>query len=223
MKDVIARQREFDAKHGWDWRNLPIDKQIERLQYITVALAGELGEIANPLKKFLRDTERNGIDLNNFDKLKTELNEEIVDVFIYLMKMADVLGVDMEAAYFDKVSRNEQKHAKFAVGDKQNKTIRYDKLVRDKIPEIIAADGCMSKTRIATEEEYLTYLLEKLKEEALECEKKPTVTELADVLEVVHAIARHHNVGLDELETVRKERLQSRGGFTKRIILEETK
>ena len=218
MKEVINRQRAFDSSHGWDWRNLPIDQQIAKVQYITVALAGEVGEIANPLKKFMRDSERNGIDLTKYDALKTQLREELIDVFIYIMKLADVIGVDMEEAYYEKVARNEQKHSSFAV----SASTKYDKLVRDRIPEIIALDGASATCRTASDSEFPQYLHKKLTEEAQECAKEPSAKELADLLEVIRTVAAHHSIDMATIEAERLKRLESRGGFSKRIILEET-
>ena len=219
MKDVIERQRSFDAAHGWDWRNLPIDKQIEKLQYCTIALAGELGEVADPLKKFLRKSERGGIDLADFENVKTKLREELIDIFIYLMKMADVVGIDFEAAYFEKMAANEQKHASFVIGTQAKK---YDKLVRDKIPAIIASDGKNAKLRVATDKEYPIYLSKKLKEEAEEFSKNPGIEELVDIVEVVNALAMAHNIDPRALDKIRAKKLDERGGFSMRIILEET-
>jgi len=113
MDDIIANQRRIDGKFGWDWRNLSPQEQLEKLQYCVMALTGELGEIANPLKKVVRDAERFGVKDEAVAKLRAELREEIVDVFIYTLKMADILGVELKEAYFEKAKKNEEKHARF--------------------------------------------------------------------------------------------------------------
>lgn len=96
----------------------------------------------------------------------------------------------------------------------------YSKLVRDKIPEIILGNGQKPNTRIATIEEYSVKLSQKLKEEVDEYLEEETVDELADVLEVIYAILDHKNVSKDELEKLRKNKYDERGGFSQRIILD---
>ncbi|MCC6934588.1 MAG: nucleoside triphosphate pyrophosphohydrolase [Candidatus Yanofskybacteria bacterium] len=99
--------------------------------------------------------------------------------------------------------------------------MRYDKLVRDKIPDIIAEKGSTAETHIAEEAEYLEKLRAKLQEEVGEFLESNTAEELADILEVVYALGVSLGVTRDELERLRAEKAASRGGFEKRIILEE--
>jgi len=100
--------------------------------------------------------------------------------------------------------------------------VKYDKLIRDRIPEIIAATGTRYKTHIAGDEEYNEKLIAKLMEEVKEFLEEPCAKELADILEVVKAIAELDFGGMEEVERVRRERAENRGSFKKRIILEET-
>lgn len=69
------------------------------------------------------------------------------------------------------------------------KHIVYNKLVRDRIPEIIAASGKRCDTRILSEEEYLAMLRTKLHEELAEYEESGELEELADILEILYALA----------------------------------
>jgi predicted house-cleaning noncanonical NTP pyrophosphatase (MazG superfamily) len=96
----------------------------------------------------------------------------------------------------------------------------YNKLVRDRIPEIIRASGEVPKTRILDEEEYLTELIKKLKEEVAEFEEEPSVEELADIKEVTIAIREAMGIHADELEDARRKKANSNGRFKKRIYLE---
>lgn len=96
----------------------------------------------------------------------------------------------------------------------------YNKLVRDKIPEMIEADGKMCKTHILSEEEYIAALEEKLNEEVAEYQADKTLEEMADVLEVLHAICVARGYMLEELEEVRVKKAEERGGFWERIFLE---
>lgn len=96
----------------------------------------------------------------------------------------------------------------------------YNKLVRDKIPEIIEADGKTCKTRILSDEEYIAALEAKLNEEIAEYQSDKNLEEMADVLEVLRAICLARGYGLEELEAVRANKVEERGGFVKKIFLE---
>lgn len=97
----------------------------------------------------------------------------------------------------------------------------YNKLVRDRIPEIIESSGKTPHTRILNNDEYLTELDRKLDEEYAEFHKGKNIEELADIMEVVYALAKAIGSSPDELERVRKEKADKRGGFKKKIFLEK--
>ena len=96
----------------------------------------------------------------------------------------------------------------------------YNKLVRDKIPEIIKNAGKVSHTHILDDAEYIAELDRKLDEECAEYQRDRNVEELADILEVVYAIAEARGFTVEGLEKVRKEKADKRGGFEKKIFLE---
>lgn len=96
---------------------------------------------------------------------------------------------------------------------------KYNKLVRDRIPEIIYASGKSCTTEILSNEDYLRMLDVKLDEELAEYHKDQNIEELADLLEVIHAAANARGYTLDDLERVRAEKAAKRGGFKKRILL----
>lgn len=99
---------------------------------------------------------------------------------------------------------------------------QYHKLVRDLIPEYIAATGKSYKMHIADEGEYLEKLRQKLREEVAEYCAVPGADDLADILEVIYALAAVHQLSRDELEEARRLKASQRGSFSKRIILEES-
>jgi predicted house-cleaning noncanonical NTP pyrophosphatase (MazG superfamily) len=96
----------------------------------------------------------------------------------------------------------------------------YDKLVRDEIPEIIEANGETPVVHTANDEEYERRLGDKLQEEVTEFSEDGDIEELADVLEVVHAIREHRGVSPAELTQLREEKARKRGRFAERIVLE---
>ena len=98
--------------------------------------------------------------------------------------------------------------------------IYYNKLIRDKIPDIISRSGKDYKTKILPSEEYLIKLEEKLTEEIDEYLSTGSIEELVDLVEVVYAILNHKGITLDRFEGMRKEKNQNRGGFDKKLLLE---
>jgi predicted house-cleaning noncanonical NTP pyrophosphatase (MazG superfamily) len=97
----------------------------------------------------------------------------------------------------------------------------YNKLVRDRIPEILDAKGIEYEKRIATPEEYKEELIKKLTEEVGEFSDALSTEELADVIEVIEALK-----GLPEYSDVgdvRMKKREERGGFEGKIILKGQK
>lgn len=99
----------------------------------------------------------------------------------------------------------------------------YNKLVRDKIPEIITAAGGAPEMRILDDAEYKKFLRLKLVEEAGETNAAKTrddvVKELGDVLEVMEAVMKNEGISREEVEALKAKRRDERGGFEKRIYL----
>ena len=99
------------------------------------------------------------------------------------------------------------------------KIITYNKLVRDKIPEIIKASGKKCDAAGLTDKDFLYMLDKKLGEEVKEYQESHEVEELADVLEVIYAIAETLGVSKKQLEDIRVEKAEKRGAFEKQILL----
>jgi len=99
----------------------------------------------------------------------------------------------------------------------------YNKLVRDKIPQVIETTGKVYRTRILDETEYKRELVTKLREEADEyfqaSNDKQALEELADMLEVIRALAAVHGADPEQLETIRSQKAEARGSFEKRVFL----
>lgn len=95
----------------------------------------------------------------------------------------------------------------------------YDKLIRDKIPEIIESEGKKYKIERMSDEEYKEYLNEKLLEETNEYLNSGEIEELADVLEVIITILDYEGIDFEELEDLRQKKAEERGRFEKKIKL----
>ena len=102
-----------------------------------------------------------------------------------------------------------------------NTTKRYYKLVRDRIPEIIEADGKTCTCEILSDEDYLCMVDAKLDEELAEYHKDQNIEELADLLEVIYAVTKARGYSLEQLEAVRAEKAAKRGAFEKKLLLKE--
>ena len=101
--------------------------------------------------------------------------------------------------------------------------VAYNKLVRDQIPGIIAAAGSQFATRVLDDAGYQKALLAKLLEEAQEAQAAPEdqlISELADVLEVLRALAKVRGMRWEDVELEAERKRAERGGFERRIFLE---
>ncbi|MDF2530854.1 MAG: hypothetical protein K0Q65_435 [Clostridia bacterium] len=102
------------------------------------------------------------------------------------------------------------------------KTITYNKLVRDLIPEIIESTGKKAVCEtITNNEDYLKLLKDKLVEEMNEFLESGDIAELADMGEVMHALLEYKGVSVETFQRIRLEKLEKRGGFKNRILLRE--
>ena len=97
--------------------------------------------------------------------------------------------------------------------------MEFNKLVRDRIPEIIEKEGGNPVTRILELEEYSCCLEKKLDEEVAEYHESKELEELADVLEVVYALVKLGGHSVDELEEAYQKKHETRGGFDDRVFL----
>jgi predicted house-cleaning noncanonical NTP pyrophosphatase (MazG superfamily) len=102
---------------------------------------------------------------------------------------------------------------------------KYNKLVRDRIPEIIEKDGKKLSTKILSESDYIKALKEKSFEELNEYvntdNDADALEELADLLEIIHALAECHGASIEKVEEIRKKKAEKRGGFKEKIFLIE--
>jgi predicted house-cleaning noncanonical NTP pyrophosphatase (MazG superfamily) len=100
--------------------------------------------------------------------------------------------------------------------------MRFNKLVRDKIPEIIAESGQKACVRVLDESEMLTYLEKKLDEEVREFHESKSIEELADIFEVLKELVALCGASYGAFMQICNLKIEKRGGFSKRICLIET-
>ena len=107
LKDIKQFQEIFDKKFkgNIEFYEEIIDNVVP-LEHLIVCMLGEFGEFSNLVKKVKR---------GDFflDEIKEQMNEEFIDIFIYLVKIANQLNIDMEKEYLTKMKKNEKKFEKF--------------------------------------------------------------------------------------------------------------
>ena len=95
----------------------------------------------------------------------------------------------------------------------------YNKLVRDKIPQIIEKSGKNPVIKTLSQKDFIKALDLKLKEEIAEYIKSKSVEELADIEEVILAILKVNNISRSQFNVIRLQKVKERGSFSKRIKL----
>lgn len=99
----------------------------------------------------------------------------------------------------------------------------HNKLVRDRIPEIIKNDHKTCTTRILNDDEYIACLKSKLLEEChevIEAEGEDIKKEIADVLEVLEALEKTLHIDQQEIMSIKEKKAHNNGAFDKKIYLE---
>lgn len=104
LEELVAFQEDFDSRHEgyFRWNSQITNENIDMLEFLIVSLTGEVGETANIVKKIAR-----GDCL--LEEKKNELQEEIADIFIYLLKMSYQMDINLEEAYLNKMRINQER------------------------------------------------------------------------------------------------------------------
>ena len=108
ISELVEYQKKFDSNHkgDFDW-NKPIDENsIHILEFLIIALTGEVGKTANIIKKIIRG------DFKLQEK-KDEIAEEIIDIMIYIIKLSYQLNIDIEKEYLSKMEKNNERFKKY--------------------------------------------------------------------------------------------------------------
>ena len=101
--------------------------------------------------------------------------------------------------------------------------IPYHKLVRDKIPSIIAQNGKTANTTILDDRRYTAALEKKLKEETREYLRSKDLMELADILEVVEALTKNQGASFEDVLALKQQKQTTNGAFAQQIFLRSVK
>ena len=113
LKEFQNFQMEFDNKYFkkyWD-KKRDVDQKIDFLKDMTIALTGEVGEFANIIKKINRDRKNLGQKVSK-ERL-SKLKDELVDCFIYLIILSNIIEMDIEKQYLKKTKFNEKRFQKY--------------------------------------------------------------------------------------------------------------
>jgi predicted house-cleaning noncanonical NTP pyrophosphatase (MazG superfamily) len=165
--------------------------------------------------------------LGAWQERRQEMTEELADAVIFLLGLAQMVGSDLQDVVEAKLTVNapciyrQPPHTAPTEDASAAAALRLNngKLVRDKIPQIIRSKGQEPIIHRADVEEYCIRLRDKLREEVEEyLTSDNDHEELADILEVLYALAEQTGSDQHELERLRAAKAEKRGGFADRII-----
>lgn len=108
LDKIKEQQKNFDLRYkgNIEFYEQITNENIDVLEHLIVCMLGEFGEFSNIVKKIKRG------DFSLLDK-KDELDEEFIDIFIYMIKISNQLGINIEETYLKKMKKNEEKFEKF--------------------------------------------------------------------------------------------------------------
>jgi len=112
LEDLKHRARRFAQERDWE--------QFHSPKNLAMALAGEAGELLEPFQWLTEEESR-----NLSPETKAAVAEEIADVLIYLVRLADQLDIDMLSAVTAKIARNEQRYPAEKVRGRSDKYTAY--------------------------------------------------------------------------------------------------
>jgi predicted house-cleaning noncanonical NTP pyrophosphatase (MazG superfamily) len=161
-----------------------------------------------------------------WSKGRREMTDELAAITIFLLRLAEMVGTDLQEAVEAKLAVSKPVYGEPPsgvpvkdAGVDATPAMNHGKLVRDKIPQIIRSKGQVPVIYTADSEEYHIRLRDKLREEVEEyLASDNDREELADILEVLYALARQAGTDQQQLEKLRAAKEEKRGGFADRII-----
>ncbi|WP_019229253.1 hypothetical protein [Sedimentibacter sp. B4] len=108
IEQIIEMQKKFDSEHAgkFSWDKKITDENIENLEYLLLCMIGEFGESSNLVKKVIRGD-------CNLNEIRENLSEEIIDIFIYVIKLIYQLDINLEEKYIEKLNKNKLRFTKY--------------------------------------------------------------------------------------------------------------
>ncbi|HEX3046266.1 MAG TPA: nucleoside triphosphate pyrophosphohydrolase [Bacillota bacterium] len=219
-QECEEQQLDFHDKGKLDWNKWGSEK------FADLALRNPIRYLSQSLGKFFKyDEESQVFWLRNLDGYRNKtLAGHIRDIMKYrrIKYFQSRYGVGPDELEEAGVGRAAEEMAEDEESRESGveRVEVYQKLIRDKIPEMIAAQGKGCVVRTLAEDEYRAALDRKLREELEEYLAAGTVEELADLVEVALAIVEQKGLTEEEFARVRLEKKEKRGGFEKRLWLE---
>lgn len=121
LKDLIKKQKEFDKKHNWTLEENNLDNILELVNKDLVGLYGEIGEFSNLIKKINLEMDGGNIDAANklYVEYENKLSEELIDAFIYIIRIATHLDIDITSTYLKKLNYNKERFKKYEPKEKK--------------------------------------------------------------------------------------------------------
>ncbi|QTC40722.1 hypothetical protein I7V34_16395 [Bacillus sp. V3] len=115
ISKIVALQKEFDENHGWPHNSSSTSQKIEFINKDIIGLVGEIGEFSNLIKKLnLLNHRYSDKELNEkFQDFHEDLQEEIIDAFIYLIRISSHLNMDINKEYIRKYNINKVRFKKY--------------------------------------------------------------------------------------------------------------
>jgi len=104
FSELLRHQAEFDLQHRGETEFYVqiTEERIDVLEHLLVCLIGEVGEVANIVKKVVRGD-------HTYASKRAELTDELADIFAYILKLANQLNIDLEQAYLNKMEQNRKR------------------------------------------------------------------------------------------------------------------
>tara|TARA_B100000927_G_C16204035_1_gene364753 strand:- start:235 stop:579 length:345 start_codon:yes stop_codon:yes gene_type:complete len=98
LKKIRNRLRNFATDRDWE--------QFHNPKNLTIALSVEVSE----LLEIFQWSKNGGLDEINDEKTKKDIEREIADVFNYIVRLSDILNIDIEKVAHRKIDENEIKY-----------------------------------------------------------------------------------------------------------------
>lgn len=116
IETFLSMQEEFDRQHGWSVDSIPADRRLDALESELVGLVGEVGELANLVKRARLDAGRRTSAQEALCEIESDANEELTDIFIYLLRLFQLMGTDVAGQYTSKLALNKVRFKEFECG-----------------------------------------------------------------------------------------------------------